>query len=146
VAALVHASALLTLVLGALGGVGAVLGLAVAPVVYLSYKERSRFVAFHALQSAVYQIGGLSVYLIVVAVLAVWSVLAWVGSGILTTVQIGVLFIPLAALGTAMTALVLVGMPLLLAVYAMYAAYQVYQGQDYRYWLIGDRLAREVKQ
>ena len=45
IAALTHASVLLTLILGLAGGIGAVLGLAVPLMVYFAYRERSRFIA-----------------------------------------------------------------------------------------------------
>jgi hypothetical protein len=39
----------------------------------------------------------------------------------------------------------LLGAPLLWVGYALYAAYQVYQGEDFRYWLLGEWLESGVK-
>jgi hypothetical protein len=144
-AALAHASILLTLVLAFAGGVGALVGLAVPLVIYLSYRERSRFIAFHALQSLVYQGAGVLVYLVLVAVLAAAVAAAWTISGLLSAVLIGVLLMPLALLITILMVILLVGAPLLWVGYGLYAAYRVYQGEDIRYWLVGEWLERGVK-
>lgn len=144
-AALAHASALLTLVLGTAGGIGALIGPLVPLVMYFSYRGKSRFVAFHALQAFVYQVACILVYTVVAAVLGGLVGLAWTVSGILSAVLIGLLLMPFALLLTLLMALVLGGLPFGWAGYGIYAAYQVYQGRDFRYWLIGERLEREVK-
>lgn len=144
-AALAHASALLTLVLGMAGGVGALVGLAVPLVMYFGYRESSRFVAFHALQSFVYQVACLLVYFVLVAVLAVWVAMAWTVSGLLSAVLIGLLLMPFALLLTLLMILLLVCAPFAWLGYGLYASYQVYQGRNFRYWLIGEWLEEEVK-
>jgi uncharacterized Tic20 family protein len=144
-AALAHASILLTLVLAFAGGVGALVGLAVPLVIYLSYRERSRFITFHALQSLVYQGAGALIYLVLVAVLAAAVAATWTISGILSAVVIGFLLMPLALVITILTVILLVGAPLLWVGYGLYAAYRVYQGEDFRYWQVGEWLEREVK-
>jgi uncharacterized Tic20 family protein len=144
-AALAHASILLTLVLAFAGGVGALVGLAVPLVIYLSYRERSRFITFHALQSLVYQGAGVLIYLVLVAVLAAAVAAAWTISGLLSAVVIGFLLMPLALIITILMVILLVAAPLLWVGYGLYAAYRVYQGEDFRYWLVGEWLEREVK-
>lgn len=144
-AALAHASVLLTLILAFAGGVGALIGLVVPLVIYLSYRERSRFVAFHALQALAYQGIGMSLYVILAALLAAWVALAWTVSGVLSAVLIGLLLIPFALLITLTMVAVLLGAPLAWLGYGLYAAYEVYQGHDLRYWLIGEWLEREVR-
>lgn len=144
-AALVHASVLLTLILGIAGGVGTPVGLAVPLVMYFGYREKSRFVAFHALQSFVYQIVGVLVYAVVAAVLAVWVAMAWTVSGLLSAVLVGFLLMPFALLLTLLMVLLLVCVPFVWLGYGLYAAYQIYQGCNFRYWLIGEWLEREVK-
>ncbi|MFQ6100473.1 MAG: DUF4870 domain-containing protein [Anaerolineae bacterium] len=141
-AALAHASVLLTLILGIGGGVGAPVGLAVPLVMYFGYREKSRFVAFHALQSFVYQVAGVLVYAVVAVVLAVWVAMAWTVSGLLSAVLVGFLLMPFALLFTLLMVLLLVCAPFTWLGYGLYAAYEVYQGRDFRYWLIGERLQR----
>ncbi len=144
-AALAHASVLLTLILGIAGGVGAPVGLAVPLVMYFGYREKSRFVAFHALQSFVYQIAGVLIYAVAAAVMGVWVAMAWNISGWLSGVLVGFLLMPFALLLTLLMVSLLLGAPLAWLGYGLYAAYQVYQGHNLRYWLIGEWLEREVK-
>jgi uncharacterized Tic20 family protein len=143
-AALAHASILLTLVLAFAGGVGALVGLAVPLVIYLSHRERSRFVAFHALQSLVYQGAGMLIYIVLLIVLAAVVAAAWAVSGLLSVVAIGFLLMPLALIITILAVLLLLGAPLVWLGYGLYVAYQVYQGKDTRYWLVGEWLERQV--
>jgi hypothetical protein len=144
-AALAHASVLLTLILAFAGGVGALLGLVAPLVLYLSYRERSGFVAFHALQALVYQGASILIYLTLVVVLALAVTVAWTISGLLSAVVIGFLLMPLALLITMLMVVMLLGAPLAWVGYGLYAAYKVYQGSDFRYWLLGEWLEGEVR-
>jgi uncharacterized Tic20 family protein len=144
-AALTHASVLLTLILAMAGGVGVLVGPAVPLLMYLGYRAKSRFVAFHALQAFVYQVIGMLLYAVLVAVLAVWVAIAWTVSGLLSAVLVGLLLMPFALLLTLLMASLLVGIPLAWLGYGLYAAYQVYQGRDFHYRSIGEWLEREVK-
>lgn len=111
-----HLSILLNLVTGFLG--------VIAPlVIYMIYKDRSRYVAYHSLQSLIFQL--------------VWWVgggfligAAWAITGILSAVLIGLLCIPVA--------LVLSLIPLAALGYGIYGGVQVSQGRDFKYWLVGD--------
>ena len=145
IAALAHASVLLTLLLAFAGGVGALVGLAVPLIVYLSYRERSSFIAFHALQSLVYQGAGMLLYIVLLAVSAAIVAAAWAISGALSAVIIGFLLMPLALMITIGVAIVLLGAPLLFLGYGLYGAYKVYQGEGFRYKILGEWLEREVK-
>ena len=144
-AALAHASTLLTIVLGVAGGIGLLVGPAVPLVMYLGYRSKSRFVAFHALQSLVYHAAGVLLYLVLVVVVAVWVAIAWTVSGLLSAILVGLLLIPLAVLLTLLMAFLLICIPFAWLGYGLYGAYQVYQGRDFRYWLIGEWLEQEVK-
>lgn len=113
---LAHLSVLLNLVTGFLGPVAAL-------IIYLVYKDRSRVVAYHALQSLIFQLitwvgGGLL------------TAGAWFLSGNLAAVFIGVLCIPFACLFGLI--------PLAGVIYSIVGAVQTSQGQDFRYWLVGD--------
>jgi uncharacterized Tic20 family protein len=136
-ASLAHASVLVTVILGTPAGIGVPVGLAVPLVMYLSYRKQSRFIALHALQAFAYQLAGT----LVVATLGVLVAVAWTVSGSLAAVLIGLALMPLAMTLT----LLLAGAAIAWLVYGLYAAYQVYQGRDFRYWLIGEWLEREVK-
>jgi uncharacterized Tic20 family protein len=115
-AMIAHLSVLANLVTGVLGPV-------VALVIYLVFKDRSRYVAYQSLQSFVFQL--------------VW----WVGGGALTGIAIaisGVLSIVLIGLLCLPFAFLLGLIPLASLVYGVVGAVECSQGQDFRYWLIGD--------
>lgn len=115
-AALAHGSYLLNFATG-------LLGLAAPLVIYAMHKDRSRFVAFHAMQSFIFQL--------------VWWVgggfivgVSWAITGILSAFLIGLICIPFAVVFSVI--------PLIGAGYAVYGAIQVYNGNEFRYWLVAD--------
>ncbi len=115
-AMIAHLSVLANLVTGFLGPVAAL-------VIYLVYKERSRYVAYQSLQAFVFQliwwVGGGAVVGI-----------AWAVSGVLSAILIGLLCMPFACL--------LSFLPLGALIYGIIGGVQTSQGQDFKYWLIGD--------
>jgi len=115
-AMLAHLSILLNLVTGLLGLVGAL-------IIYLVYQNRSRYVAYHALQSLIFQsiawLGG-----------GILTAVTWAITGVLSAILIGLLCIPIA--------LVISLIPLGGVVYGIVGGIQCSQGQDFRYWLVGD--------
>lgn len=117
---LAHLSVLLNLVTGFLGPVAAL-------IIYFVYKDRSRYVAYQSMQAFVFQLiwwvgGGLLIG-------GIWAV-----TGLLSIVVIGLLLIPFALIAT----FVLLLMPLVSLVYGVIGAIQTSQGEDFRYWLVGD--------
>ncbi len=119
-AMLAHLSVLLNLVTGFLGPVGAL-------AIYFAYKDRSRYVAYQALQAAIFQLigwvgGGAIIGLM------------WTLTGLLSAVLIGLLCIPFAIVATIFLAL----LPLATVVYGVIGAIETSQGRDFRYWLVGD--------
>lgn len=119
---LAHLSVLVNLVTGFGGPLAAL-------VIYLVYKDRSRFVGFHALQSLVFQLIGWYGGGIIIG--ALWAVV-----GILSSIFIGVILIPIAIPLTCILGLLPIGT----IIYGIIAAVQINQGKDFRYWLIGDWL------
>ena len=115
-AMLAHLSVLLNLVTGFLGIVAAL-------VIHLSYKERSRFVAYHAMQSFIFQS------------------ITWIGAIVIASVNITIgtvlafLIIPLLCLIPGLLGLLLIPVSL---IYGVVGAVQVNNGEDFRYWQIGD--------
>ena len=115
-AMLAHLSVFLNLITGFLGPVAAL-------VIYLTYRDRSKYVAYHALQSAIFQLiwwvgGGLLVAAM------------WIVSISLAVVLIGLLCLPLACL--------ISPLPLVSIVFGVVGAVQTSQGLDFSYWLVGD--------
>jgi len=119
-AMLAHLSVLLNLVTG-------FLGVAAALVIYLVYKDRSRYVAYQSMQAFLFQLifwagGGLLIGIM-------WAVV-----GALSAVLIGILLIPFAVVLT----LVFLLMLLIALVYGVVGAVRSSNGEDFRYGLIGD--------
>jgi uncharacterized Tic20 family protein len=114
---LAHLSILANLVTGFLGPVAAL-------VIYLVYKDRSRYVAYQSFQSFIFQLvawvgGGLL------------AAVAWTISGALVAVVgLGCLCMPAAA--------VISLVPVAALVYGVVGAVQCNSGQDFRYWQVGD--------
>src|SRR5215208_5670187 len=108
-----HLSMFLNLFTGFLGPVAALL-------IWLVFKDRSRKVAFHALESMWYQIG----WLVILAV-------GWTVTGLLTMILIGFLLIPVMAIVSVVP-----------FVHAAYAAYRVSRDDAYRYPIAADLAER----
>jgi uncharacterized Tic20 family protein len=111
-----HLSVLANLVTGFLGPVAAL-------VIYFVFKDRSRYVAYHSMQSFVFQLiwwvgGGLLVGA------------AWMLTSVLAAVVIGILCIPFTCIFSAL--------PLVALIYGVIGGIQTNQGQDFKYWLVGD--------
>ncbi len=120
-AALAHASVLLGFASGGLAGVAG------AFLLWLVYREKSRYVAFQAMQSLVFQ-------------------LAWAGAAIAAAVAM--------VLSMLSICLIPVGLVLLLAViilpfaglfYGLYAAYETYYGADFLYWKVGPFVRQQME-
>jgi uncharacterized Tic20 family protein len=114
-AALAHLSVLVNLFTGVLGPV-------VALIIYLMFANRSRYVAYHAMQSFLFQL------------------VAWYGIGVMwgivglsSAILIGVVLIPFACI---LTPILLLGMAIA-PVYGVWGAIQTSQGQDFEYWWVG---------
>ncbi|GAB4531786.1 MAG: hypothetical protein Fur0018_20030 [Anaerolineales bacterium] len=115
-AMLAHLSVLFNLVSG-------FLGIVTALIIYAIYRERSRYVAYQAFQAFLFQLVFWGGSTLVVA-------LTWVVSSLLAVVLIGLLLIPLACL--------LSLLPLGAVGYGVVAGLRVNQGEDFRYWLVGE--------
>jgi hypothetical protein len=121
-AMLAHLSILLNLITG-------FLGIVVALVIHLVYKNRSKYVAYQAMQAFLFQLiwwfGG-----------ALLIGLFWAITAILSIAIVGILLVPLAC--------VISLIPLAALVYGIIGAVQCNSGQDFKYWLIGDWVRGEL--
>lgn len=115
-AMLAHLSVLLNLVTGFLGGIAAI-------IIYFVYKDRSRLIAYHAMQSFIFQ------------------TITWLGAGMLAGLFIGfgsalaILIIPLLCLIPGFLFLLLIPVSL---IYGIIGGVKVNNGEDFRYWQVGD--------
>jgi uncharacterized protein len=115
-AMIAHFSILTNLLSGFLGPI-------VPFVIYLVYKDRSRYVAYQSFQAFIFQmvwwVGGLTL-----------TGIAWTVTSVLSAFIVGLICIPFACIFSLM--------PLVSLGYGVYAGIQTNQGQDFKYWLIGD--------
>jgi uncharacterized Tic20 family protein len=115
-AMLAHLSVLLNLFTGFLGGIAAL-------VIYFVYKDRSRFVAYHAMQAFIFQ------------------AITWLGAGLISGIFITLgsalafLLIPLLCLIPGFLILLLVPISL---IYGIIGGVKVNNGEDFKYWQVGD--------
>lgn len=109
--------AMLAHLAGLAGYLGGVLQYVAPLVIYLVYKDKSPFVAFHALQSLFFQLAVL---------------VAFVLAGIITFVTCGI------------GAPLMVGIGVGALVYAIIAAIKANQGEWFEYWLVGPWAKRTV--
>lgn len=117
---LAHLSVLVNLATGFGGPIAAL-------IIYLVYRNRSRFIAYHALQALIFQLIGWYGGGTLIGIM--WAIV-----GVLSALIIGVVLIPFALVFTLICGL----LPLGTLIYGCYGAYQVSQGKDFRYWLVGD--------
>jgi uncharacterized Tic20 family protein len=126
-AMLAHGSAILNLFTG-LGGLIAVF------VIWMTQKEKSAWVGFHALQSLVLQAAVLVITIVVVGgVWVVGFVVSFITIGFGTFVAVPVMILVFFG------GFVLVGAGM---IYGLYGAYQVYQGREFRYLWVGDWVSK----
>ena len=111
-----HLAILLNLITG-------FLGLQPPIVIYFAYKDRSKYVAYQALQALIFQ----GVFFFGAAILAA---IAWVITFVLSFVIVGVCLFPFA--------LILTLVPFGALVYGIVAAVDTHNHRDFKYWLIGD--------
>lgn len=115
-AMLAHLSILLNLASG-------VLGILAALIIYLVHKDRSRYIAYHALQSFVFQ----TIFWLGAGIVVTF---AWLVNTLLLAVLVGCCLLPF----TIFLSLI----PLAALVYGVIGAIKTSQGEDFRYWLVGD--------
>jgi uncharacterized Tic20 family protein len=135
-AAAAHGSALLTIaLLLTTGGIGSILSVFIPFVIYLIYRNKSEYVAHHALQSFAAQ--GLTLIGSIGAIIVTWTAFI-VLSIVLAITIVGLLaIVPLAlvAVGITLAALML---PLALVIFSMIAAVDAWSGENYVYPWMGE--------
>ena len=98
---------------------------------YWTYRDRSRYVAYQSLQSGVFQL----IFWVGGAILAAG---VWVITDALSAIVVGLCCVPFAILVSVI--------PLGAIVYGIVGGIQCNQGQDFRYWLVGDWVTNRMAQ
>ena len=146
-AALAHASTLFTMLIALpTGGLGGLLFVFAPYVIYVAFKDKSRYVGFHAAQAFALQLAGtLGLFLVILAGALVITVAVTV-TVILSFILIGLVLIPVDILLGVILALVMVAAPFVLGGFSIVAVIESLNGNQYRYPYVGrwveDWLAR----
>lgn len=119
-AALAHASVLLGFITGGLAGV------AIAFIIWLIYKDKSRYVAFQAIQAVAFQLVLMGVTIAAVVAIVV-SALTICLIPLALVLLLGVIALPFAEL-----------------FYGLSAAYETYYGADFMYWKVGEFVKQQM--
>ncbi len=143
-AALAHATVLLAALCALAGGIGVLVGPVALFALTVVQRDRSPYLRFHLLQALAFQSIGLLIYVILVALFGGFVAASWQTTLALSPVLVGLLFVPISIMVTAISVLVLVAVPLIWIAYGLYGAYRVFQGGAFSYWLIGPWLRNEV--
>ena len=144
-AAIAHLTALSTVVLAAsTAGLGHIVGLVVPLAIYLYFSNRSRYVAYHALQATVFQAVAGIIYVVAAGLAGALIAMAWTVSGVLAVVLVGIALMPIALAITLAAGVELVALPLLAVFYSLRGAYLIYQGQEFDYPVVGALVARSM--
>lgn len=115
-----HLSVLLNLFTGILGPLTAL-------IIYLVYKDRSRYIAYQSMQSFVFQlICWVGAGLVIAGI--------WIVNVLLLIVIVGVVCIPFTLILT----IILAALPIISLVYGVIGAVETSQGKDFRYLWVGD--------
>lgn len=145
-AMLAHLSSLLTLVVGVSTGGLVVVGALLVPLgIYLYFRERSAYVAFHALQATAFQSFAGITFVIGAGLIAGTLAVGWIITGVLSVVLIGLLLIPLALIFTFTSLFGLLAWPVVALGYTLRGGYLAYHGRYFEYPAVG-ALARRAMQ
>lgn len=144
-AMLAHASVLLTLFVGIpTGFLASILTIFVPLGIYLYYRDKSDYVAHHALQAfAAQAVGVIGFMILFVTLMAVWAVLLVV-SALLIVVLVGIILFPLVLLAGLLGMFATFLLPLGMLIYSMIASVQAWNGQTYSYPWIGQWVDEQV--
>lgn len=144
-AALAHASILLTFAVAATtGGIGTLLPILIPFFLWLQYRHRSPYVAFHALQATVFQLLLLASLLLFGTVVGLVLGLVWAVTIILSLFIVGVILIPVAVVLTLLAITIFILLPLVGLAYGLIAAWEVYNKGNFHYQWVATWLESRV--
>lgn len=134
-ATLAHASALFTLIAFLSGGPAVIFGLLIPLGIYLFFRNRSEYVAFHALQAFTFQTVSIIGSVLAVMGLAVATFASFLASFLIVGIPFLLLFGSLFLIAIFVALFnIFVGLP----VYAFIAANATWSGRNYRYPWVAD--------
>ena len=144
-AAVAHGSVWVTLI-GGLFSAGAIIPLSVfIPLaIYFMFRQKSDYVAFHALQAFVLQlIGTIGAFLLLLIGGLVWGI-GMVIALLAVVILVGFILVPFwGVVGVALLSAVVI-MPIAMIFFGTYAAIETHNGRDYRYPFIARWVDRQL--
>ena len=141
-AMLAHLSVLLTLLIGIpTGGLATLLTVFVPLMIYFYYREKSEYVAYHALQAFAVQVLGTIGW---VAILAAGMIVGTLLIVVLAITIVGLLVVPFVAIGMVLFAVASLGLPIGMVVFGLIAAWEAYQGKWYQVPYVGRWIERQM--
>lgn len=138
-AAAAHASILLTLLLGLVtGGLGALLGLLIPALIWVTQRGKSGYVADQARQATLFQLAGLVALLALILAGAILLVVGWIAAALLSLLIVGLILLPIMLVLTIAWVIVLVAGPIAWVVWGCYGAAEASNGRPFRYRYVSD--------
>jgi uncharacterized Tic20 family protein len=138
-AAIAHGSTLLTAVLGVISGGALVLLTMFVPLfIYFSFRKRSEFVAFHALQAFTIQLVGTIGWIALLVVGTLTWIALLIVSALLILVLIGIVLLPLVILAFPIFVVLSLALPLGMVIYSVIAVVETRAGRNYHIPYISD--------
>lgn len=136
-----HGSVVLTFIVAiTTAGLGTLLAALLPLALWYMYRDRSRYVAFHAMQATLFQLAVVALTLATAVVVGLALALVWVITGLLTLVLVGLLLIPVALLLTIVLGLLVAVVPLAGPAYGLVAVWEIYNDRDFEYYWLGEWL------
>jgi uncharacterized Tic20 family protein len=141
-AMIAHLSVLLTLVIGIpSAGLSTLITIFVPLMIYFYYREKSEYVAYHALQAFALQVLGTVGW---IAVLAAGGLVGTLLIVILAITIVGLLVVPFVVLGMVLFAVASFGLPIGMVVFGLIAAWEAYQGKWYQVPYVGRWIEQQM--
>jgi len=144
-AALAHGSFLLTALTAVVASGWAVLALVFVPLlIYAGFRDRSRFVAFHALQAFAAQVVGTIGWVVILIIGTLIFAVAIALAAVASIVLIGIPFLLLFIVLYVVFALAMLLLPLAIVILSIAGAVNTYSGRDFRYPVIAGWIERQT--
>lgn len=144
-ATIAHMSFWLTVVTAIFTEGWSVLGMAFVPlVIYFSFRDKSDFVAFHALQAFAAQVIGTLGWVVLLVIGSIVFSIAITLAGLASVVLIGIPFVIVFSLLFVVFVLAMLAVPVVVFILSLIGGINAYNGNDFRYPIIAQWIDRQV--
>lgn len=144
-ATLAHLSFWLTIITAIFTEGWSVLGMAFVPlVIYFSFRDKSDFVAFHALQAFAAQVIGTLGWAVLLVIGSIVFTIAITIAGLASVILIGIPFVIIFSLLFVVFVLAMLAVPVAVFILSLIGGINTYNGNDFRYPVIAQWIDRQV--